>query len=491
MTPSLFDDDFLLETPTARELYHGYAEREPIIDYHCHLPPAEIAQNHRFASPTELWLKGDHYKWRAMRTQGVGEEYCTGPVSDWEKFRAWAATVPHTLRNPLFHWTHLELKNPFGIRRWLDPSSAREIYDAMQRSLAEERLSAQGILRHFNVVVVCTTDDPSDSLEHHQSHAESPSAKHTRVYPAWRPDRALEVERPASFNAWVDRLAAAADLEIRSLDDLLLALERRHAFFHDHGCRLSDYGIEAAYADDYTLGEVRAAFERARGGQAVVGVAARQYKSALMYELCTMDHRAGWTQQLHLGALRDNSTRMLEVLGPNTGFDSIGDFEQARPLARFLDRLDRTNQLAPTILYNLNPADNEVIATMLGNFQDGSKPGKLQYGSAWWFLDQLDGMEKQLNALSNMGLLGRFVGMLTDSRCFLSYSRHEYFRRLLCNLLGNDVRRGLLPDDSAWLGGLVRDLCFRNARAYFQFPLPDAFVEHGATPRIVSVARPD
>jgi glucuronate isomerase len=473
MNPGVFDDDFLLETPTARELYHAHAAHEPIIDYHCHLPPEQIAKNHRFRSPTELWLNGDHYKWRAMRTQGIAEDFCTGSASDWNKFAAWAATVPCTLRNPLFHWTHLELKNPFGIHRWLDLDSAREIHDEMQRQLGDDRLTAQGLLEHFNVVILCTTDDPADPLEHHRAYAESLAARHTRVYPAWRPDGALGVESSAAFNAWIDRLAVAAELDIRSLDDLLLALERRHSVFHEHGCRLSDYGLKTAYAEEYTLEEVRAAFDRARRGQPVVGLAAQKYKSALLYELCLMDHRSGWTQQLHLGALRDNSTRQLAARGPNTGFDSIGDWDQARPLARFLDRLDRTNQLAPTILYNLNPRDNEVVATVIGSFQDGSMPGKLQYGSAWWFLDQLDGMEKQLNALSNMGLLARFVGMLTDSRCFLSYSRHEYFRRLLCNLLGNDVRRGLLPNDTAWLGGVVRDLCFRNARAYFRFALPD------------------
>jgi glucuronate isomerase len=477
MTPSLFDEDFLLETTTARDLYHGHAKSQPIIDYHCHLPPELIRNNHRFASLTELWLKGDHYKWRAMRTQGVPEKYCTGEASDWEKFAAWASTVPHTLRNPLYHWTHLELKNPFGIRRLLDPSSAREIYQEANRQLAGDSLTTQGILRNFRVVVLCTTDDPTDTLEHHVAYAKTEAARHTRVYPAWRPDRGLGVEDPESFNPWVDRLAAMAGLEIRGFDDLLAALARRHDDFHRQGCRLSDYGTETAYAEDYNLSEVRAAFDRARRGEPVLGTPALKYKSALMYEFSLMDQRAGWTQQLHLGALRNNSSRMRAMLGPDTGFDSIGDFEIARPLARFLDRLDRTNQLAKTILYNLNPRDNELMATMIGNFQDGSVPGKLQYGSAWWFLDQLDGMEKQLNALSNMGLLSRFVGMLTDSRSFLSYSRHEYFRRLVCNLLGQDVRRGLVPNDPALLGALVEDLCFRNARAYFGLPLPDGFVE--------------
>jgi glucuronate isomerase len=477
MTPSLFDDDFLLETPTARDLYHGHAKSQPIIDYHCHLSPELIRKNHRFSSLTEIWLKGDHYKWRAMRTQGVPEKYCTGDVSDWEKFQAWASTVPHTLRNPLYHWTHLELKNPFGVRRLLDPTSARDIYEEANRQLAGDSLTTQGILRHFKVVVVCTTDDPTDTLEHHAAYAQTDAARQTSVYPAWRPDRGLAIETPEFLNPWLDRLGVVAGLEIRTFDDLLVALEGRHAYFHQHGCRLSDYGIETAYAEDCSLSEVRAAFEQARRGQPVVGTLALKYKSALMYEFSLMDQRAGWTQQLHLGALRNNSSRMRATLGPDTGFDSIGDFEIARPLARFLDRLDRTNQLGKTILYNLNPRDNELMATMIGNFQDGSVPGKLQYGSAWWFLDQLDGMEKQLNALSNMGLLSRFVGMLTDSRSFLSYSRHEYYRRLVCNLLGHDVRRGLVPNDPVLLGGLVEDLCFRNARDYFGLSLPEAFLE--------------
>jgi len=471
-SPGIFDDDFLLESETARVLYHEHASREPIIDYHCHLPPDQIAANHRFRSITEVWLDGDHYKWRAMRTNGVPEEYCTGKRSDFEKFEAWAKTVPHTLRNPLFHWTHLELKRTFGIKRLLDQRSAREIFDETNRLLATDAFTTQGLLKQSNVLVVCTTDDPADDLSHHAAHARTPAAEVTRLYPTFRPDKALFVETPATFTPWVERLGAVVGAPIKTYDELLAALEKRHTFFHERGCRLSDHGLETMYAADYTLAEVRATFDKARSGQAVTGPAAGAYKSAVLHELAVLDHRRGWVQQFHLGALRNNNRRLLSKLGPDTGFDSIGDFEIARPLSRFLDRLDSTDQLAKTILYNLNPRDNEVMATMLGNFQDGSVPGKLQHGSAWWFLDQLDGMEKQIDALSNMGLLSRFVGMLTDSRSFLSYSRHEYFRRLLSNMLGRDAERGLVPNDRAWLGGLVRDVAFRNAKGYFGFELP-------------------
>ena len=477
MMAGLFEDDFLLETSTARELYHEHAERQPIIDYHCHLPPAQVAEDQRFQNLAEIWLHGDHYKWRALRANGEPEQYCTGSASDWEKFQAWARTVPCTLRNPLHHWTHLELARVFGIRRWLDSVSARDIYQQANEQLSREGYSTQGLLRKFRVLVLCTTDDPVDSLEHHDRYAGSPGARHTRMYPAWRPDRALGVDAAESFNTWLDQLAQAAGMDIVSYDDFMTALERRHEFFHQRGCRLSDHGLEVPYSDGYTLSEVRATFERARARQQVVIGPADRFRSAVLYELALLNHRRGWAQQFHLGALRNNNGRMFQTLGPDTGFDSIGDRELARPLSRLLDRLDTTDQLAPTILYNLNPRDNEMVAAMAGNFQDGSKPGKMQYGAAWWFLDQLDGMEKQLNTLSNLGLLARFVGMLTDSRSFLSYPRHEYFRRLLCNLLGNDVERGLLPNDRELLAGLVEDVCFRNARDYFGLPLPEAYTE--------------
>jgi glucuronate isomerase len=467
----VFDEDFLLESQVARTLYHDHAAHEPILDYHCHLPPAQIARDHRFRSITELWLDGDHYKWRAMRADGVPEELCTGAASDWAKFEAWARTVPRTLRNPLFHWTHLELKRSFGIRRLLDPGSARAIFDETNALLAGDAYSAQGFLRQSRVLVVCTTDDPTDALEHHVAHAQSAAARTTRLYPTFRPDRALAVEQPEAFRAFVESLGAACGSEIHSYDELIAALDLRHAYFHERGCRLSDHGLETLHADDFSLEDVRLAFDRAIAGEPVLGLDAGRFKSAVLYELALLDHARGWVQQFHLGALRGVNTRRIAELGANSGFDSIGDFEIARPLAGFLDRLDRTNQLARTIVYNLNPAHNEVVATTLGNFQEGPIPGKLQFGSAWWFLDQLDGMTRQLETLSNLGLLSRFIGMLTDSRSFLSYSRHEYFRRLLCNLLGRDAERGLVPNDTALLGELVRDISFRNARAYFGFEL--------------------
>ena len=471
----MFDDDFLLETDTARDLYRNFAAPQPIIDYHCHLPPQHIASNHAFRSITEVWLDGDHYKWRAMRSNGVAERLCTGDASDFEKFSAWAATVPKTLRNPLFHWTQLELKKPFGIRQLLNERSARDIFDACNAQLAGPSFHARGLLEQFKVAIVCTTDDPADSLEHHRAYAKNPDSERVRMYPTFRPDRALRVENPVEYNAYLDSLEAASGRSIGSYDQLLSALSGRHQAFHELGCRASDHGLDTLYADDVTPAEAAATFARVRVGEAVSPAAALGFKSALLHELALLDHERGWVQQFHLGAMRNNNTRLFRSLGPDTGFDSIGDFPIAAATAKFLDRLDIDNRLAKTILYNSNPRDNEALATLIGSFQDGSVPGKMQFGSGWWFLDQLDGMERQLNALSSLGLLSRFVGMLTDSRSFLSYSRHEYFRRLLCNLLGNDVRRGLLPNDRALLGELVSDLCFHNANAYLGLTLPAAY----------------
>lgn len=473
-TNGFMGPDFLLESDTARELYHKFAASFPIIDYHCHLPVEMIAQDHQFENLTQAWLYGDHYKWRAMRTYGVPEAYCTGDRSDWEKFEKWAETVPHTLRNPLYHWTHLELRRPFGITdRLLNSETALSIWNDCKAMLAQREFSCRGIMQQMNVALVCTTDDPCDSLQHHEAIANDESFP-IKVLPAWRPDKGMAVEAPAAFNNWVDRLSGAAGMSVSSFDDYLEALRRRHAFFHEHGCRLSDHGIETAYAGDYTAGEVAAAFTKVRRGDALNAEETLKFKSAMLYEFAVMDWERDWVQQFHLGALRSVNTRMLKQLGPDTGFDSIADFPQALSLRRFLDRLDREVKLGKTILYNLNPADNEVIATMIGNFQDGSVPGKLQYGSGWWFLDQLDGMRRQLDALSNMGLLSRFVGMLTDSRSFLSYPRHEYFRRLLCNLLGSEMERGLLPKDMQMVGNMVGNIAYRNANDYFGFGLPGA-----------------
>ncbi len=457
-TRTFLTENFLLHSDLARELYHKYAKNEPIFDYHCHLPPDQIAANKTFRNLYEIWLAGDHYKWRAMRSNGVPERFCTGDASDWEKFLAFAHTVPYTLRNPLYHWTHMELKRFFGINKLLDGTTAKEIWDAANKKLA--RMPVHTILESNRVAVVCTTDDPTDSLEHHR--ALRTSKLKTRVYPAWRPDKALTIDQPATWNAWVDKLGAGGKLA-----DFLAALEKRLDFFHDNGCRLSDHGLNYIYADDFTEAGVAIAYANARAGQQISPADADKFRSFLLHWLGEQYHARGWVMQFHLGALRNNNTRLLRALGPDTGFDSIGDWPQASALARYLDRLDQNNRLTKTILYNLNPADNYVFATMLGNFQDGSVPGKIQFGSGWWFLDQKEGMEWQLNALSNLGLLSRFVGMLTDSRSFLSYSRHEYFRRLLCDLLARDVKNGELPRDMKLLGSMIRNICFGNAKAYF------------------------
>jgi glucuronate isomerase len=465
--------DFLLETQVARHLYYEVAKDLPIIDYHCHLSPELIAENHRFRSITEIWLEGDHYKWRAMRANGVDERYCTGDASDWEKFEAWARTVPETLCNPLYHWTAMELKRPFGVSKPLSGATAKEIFDACNAQLREGDLTTQSILRKFRVAVVCTTDDPADPLEAHRKLAERTDPD-TRVYPTWRPDKALAVADVAAWNTWIDKLERTAKVSVSSWAGLLAALESRHTAFHELGCRASDHGLDRMEAESFTDAEAGACFDKLRAGKPVDAGEAALFRSALLYRMALLDHARGWAQQFHLGALRNTNSRMRRLLGPDTGFDSIGDFDQARPLARFLDSLDSTDQLAKTILYNVNPADNPVFATIIGNYQDGSVAGKMQWGSAWWFLDQLDGMEAQMRMLATMGLLSRLVGMVTDSRSFLSYPRHDYFRRLLCRMLGDDVRRGLLPDDKELLGKLVADISFRNARDYFGFRLGKA-----------------
>ncbi len=461
------DENFLLHTKTAQDLYHNHAAKMPIFDYHCHINPKQIADDVRFENITQIWLYGDHYKWRAMRTNGVDEKYCTGDATDWEKFEKWAETVPNTLRNPLFHWTHLELKKFFGIEKILSPETAREIWDLCNEKLNSPGYSVRGIIRMANVHTICTTDDPVDSLEYHRQIKESGFEVH--VLPAWRPDKAMAVENTAAFNQYIDILAEVAGMNISTFDDLLASLDKRHAFFHENGCRLSDHGLETAIAEDYTKVEIETIFRKIRSGKELSIPEIQQFKSAMLYEFGVMDHSRGWTQQFHIGALRNNNTRLFRKLGADVGFDSIGDFEIARPLSKLLDKLDIENKLSKTILYNLNPRDNELIGTMIGNFQDGSVPGKMQFGSGWWFLDQKDGMERQMNALSNLGLLSRFVGMLTDSRSFLSYTRHEYFRRTLCNLLGNDVENGEIPNDMELLGQMVENICFNNAKNYFNF----------------------
>ena len=466
MLSEFIHNDFLLQTETAKYLYHQHAAKMPIYDYHCHLPVQQIAEDVKFKNITQIWLCGDHYKWRAMRTNGVDERYCTGDASDWEKFEKWAQTVPCCLRNPLYHWTHMELKRPFGISdKLLCPQTAREIYDRCNELLKSLKFSARGIMRQMNVKLVCTTDDPTDDLRFHRKI--TVDGFEIKVYPAWRPDKGMAVENIKAVNEWIDKLQAVADVEIEDFDDYIEAMRKRHDYFHQNNCRLSDHGIETAYAEDYTSGEIEKIFTKIRKSKDLDIEEILKFKSAMMYEFGLMDAEKGWVQQLHLGALRNNNTRMLKKLGPDTGFDSIGDFEIAKPLAKFLDRLDSQNKLPKTILYNLNPCDNELLSTMIGNFQDGTVPGKMQFGSGWWFLDQKDGMEKHINALSNLGLLSRFVGMLTDSRSFLSYPRHEYFRRILCNILGNDAEAGLIPKDLKLLGQMVEDICYNNAKNYF------------------------
>ncbi|MBN1591094.1 MAG: glucuronate isomerase [Pirellulales bacterium] len=455
------------------ELFHEHARDLPIIDYHCHLPPQDIAEDRQFANLTKIWLDGDHYKWRAMRASGVDERFITGDASDWEKFEKWAETVPKTLRNPLYHWTHLELKRPLGISdRLLCPETAQGIWDECNARLAEPDFSCRGIMKQMNVVLVCTTDDPTDTLDAHARLRDDPSFD-IQVLPTFRPDRAMAVEAPEPFNDWVDKLADASQIDVKDYDSFVEALRQRHDHFHALGCRVSDHGIETIYADDHGRSEILAVFRRIRRGNELRPEEILAFKSTVLRELAMMDHGKDWVQQFHFGAMRNNNTRMLEQLGPDTGYDSIGDFPIARAMSRFFDRLDRDDQLAKTILYNLNPAQNELVATMLGNFQDGRTPGKMQMGSGWWFLDTKDGIEKQLDCLSNMGLLSAFVGMLTDSRSFLSYTRHEYFRRILCNVLGTEMEQGLLPKDMDLIGKLVRDVCYRNAARYFGFDLPE------------------
>ena len=462
------DEEFLLGSVAARRLYRKFAKGEPIFDYHCHISPRDIAANRRFGDLFEIWLAGDHYKWRAMRSNGVAEKFITGDASPEQKFQAWARTVPHTLRNPLYHWTHLELRRYFGITELLSEKTAARIWKQANARLATPALTAQGILKQFKVKVVCTTDDPVDTLEHHRAFARQ--GHPTRMLPAFRPDKALTVNAPASFNPWVERLAAAANVDINGFGAFISALERRHDYFHAQGCRLSDHGLNHCFADFCSEKVAAGIFKKARQGEPVSALEQSQFASFMMMFFGRLDAKRGWTKQLHLGALRNNNTRLLARLGPDTGFDAIGDFPQAQALAAYLDRLDAEKALPKTIVYNLNPADNYVFASVIGSFQDGTVPGKIQFGSGWWHLDQKQGMEWQLDALSNLGLLSRFIGMITDSRSFMSYPRHEYFRRILCNLIGRDIQTGAIPDDESLVGPMISNICQANAKSYLAFP---------------------
>lgn len=462
-------DNFILETETARLLYHSYAKDLPIIDYHCHLDPKEIAGDKQFDNLTDIWLRGDHYKWRAMRANGINEDFITGNASDAEKFMQWATTVPYCLRNPLYHWTHMELKRPFGIAKLLNDASALEIYNEATAKLKTAAFSARNIMRSFNVEVVCTTDDPIDSLEYHQQIKKD--GFEIKVLPTWRPDKAMMVDNVISYNQYIDKLQTLSRIDIQRYGDLLAALHKRQLFFQANGCKLSDLGIERFFAEEYTAEEVELIFKKLRNGNALSEIESNKFKSAIMVDLGKMNHTFGWVQQFHYGPLRSVNTNMVEKIGEATGFDSMGDYNVAKDLSVFLNRLEKTQQLTKTIIYNSNPKDNDMIATMIGNFQDGITPGKIQFGSGWWFLDQKTGMEAQMNSLSNHGLLSRFVGMLTDSRSFLSYSRHDYFRRILCNLLGTEIETGLIPNDMELVGKMVQDICYFNAKKYFQFTI--------------------
>jgi glucuronate isomerase len=459
------DEHFLLQNKTAEELYHTYAKNLPLIDYHCHLSPKQIAEDYQFKNITDAWLAGDHYKWRAMRTNAVPEHFCTGDATDFEKFKNWAATVPYTVRNPLYHWTHLELQRYFGIDELLSPATAESIYQYCTEQLQSQAFTVKQILRKMNVSLVCTTDDPVDDLRYHiqiqKDGFEIP------ILPAFRPDKAMDTGNPGNFVNYIKQLETVSNLEVSDFSDYLKALKNRHDFFAENGCVISDHGLEEIYAENFTAIEIENIFDKLRVGKILNPLEQLKFKSAMLLHFAEWDHEKGWVQQFHLGALRNNNERMIKKLGADTGWDSIGDFSQARSLAKFLSRLDAENKLTKTILYNLNPADNALFASMAGNFNDGSVEGKIQYGAAWWFLDQKDGMVKQLNALSNMGLLSKFVGMLTDSRSFLSFPRHEYFRRILCNLFGKEIEQGELPNDKKWMGKIIQDICYKNARTYF------------------------
>ena len=472
MKKTFINDDFLLNTRAARELYHGYAEKIPIIDYHCHLPPAEIAEDKRWNDIADVWLGGDHYKWRQMRTCGFEERLCSargkdGAASGWERFEAFAKTMERLVKNPLFDWSHLELARYFGVTERLCGASAKRIYAKCNRELAKDWFSARGLMKKSNVKVVCTTDDPVDSLEHHLAISKKPFA--TQIRPAWRSDKASKIENVKVWNGWMDKLAKAAGMSVKTWDDFLDAMAKRHAFFAKAGCVVSDYGITEIFAAPYTEAEVAKIFRKARGGKDVTPEEALKFKSAWLYEGLKADAASNWTAQLHYNCLRDLNGAMFDVMGPDTGFDCIGDWSVTESLARLFDRLEREDALPRTILYSLNPKDNEMLATLMGCFQKAPDVGKIQLGAAWWFLDQKDGMRKQIEALSALGSLGNFVGMLTDSRSFLSYTRHEYFRRLLCQKLGEEVEKGEIPNDLKWLGQVVSDISFNNANRYFGF----------------------
>ena len=462
-------DDYLLQNNSAKQLYHTYAAVMPVIDYHCHLPPAEVAENCSWENMTQVWLGGDHYKWRAMRSNGIDERFITGDAPDREKFQKFAETMPYLLRNPLFDWSHLELKRYFGIDELLSPATADKIWDITREKLAQPEFSARGFMKQSDVRLVCTTDDPVDFLEHHAAVAASDFD--VQMLPTWRPDKALAIDCTEFWNSWMDKLSEVSGICVDSPERLLEALQCRHDFFNDKGCQLSDYGLERLYAEEYTQSEIKNIFDKARSGCAVSSGEVNKFRSALLFECISMDCRSDWSVQIHYGAMRNNNAKMFRQLGPDTGYDSIGDWNVAQDMSLLFNRLELNDSLPRIVIYTLNPCDNDMIGTMLGNFQRGPDAGRMQFGSGWWFNDQRDGMLRQMEALSQLGLLSRFVGMLTDSRSFLSYTRHEYFRRILCNMLGSDIEEGRIPADIKWTGEIVKDICYRNAVRYFGFDL--------------------
>jgi glucuronate isomerase len=459
-------DDFLLNNKTAVKLYHQYSENQPIIDFHCHLSPAMIAEDRQFANITQAWLEGDHYKWRAMRTNGIDEKYCTGNAPDTEKFAKWSETVPYTAGNPLYHWTHLELARYFGIKELLSPATATAVYEKASNLLNTKDFTVRSLLKKMKVEVVCTTDDPADTLEFHRK---LNGAFEIRVFPTWRPDNVVKTEDPLKFKTYINKLETAAGKEIKDFETLVEVLDGRHKFFHEMGGRASDHGLDRFYFTSFTASEADKIFRKLMKGDNISDEEAEKYKTAMMTELCRMNHKRGWTQQFHVGAMRNNNLRMFRQMGPDTGWDSIGIAQDALKMSKFLSSLDDTNQLARTILYNLNPADNEMMITMAGNFNDGTTPVKVQYGAAWWFLDQKNGMEKHIRDLASLGLMRRFIGMVTDSRSFLSYPRHEYFRRLICNFVGEEVEKGLIPNEDELLKPIIEGVSYKNAREHFGY----------------------
>jgi glucuronate isomerase len=462
-------DDFLLYNPTAKQLYHDYAKHQPIIDYHCHLSPKDIAQDRQFENLTQIWIEGDHYKWRAMRAYGIEEKYITGNASDYEKFQKWAETVPNTLRNPLYHWTHLELKNYFGIDKLLNPETAEEIYIEASMLLQKPEYSVKNLLRKMNVQMIGTTDDPVDNLNYHEEIQNQEFE--ILVLPSFRPDRAVNIEKVEEFNQWVNELEITSELKINNYQDFINAIKCRHDYFHNFGCRISDHGMDTFYAEKYLEEEINTIFNKARKNSELSVLEINKYKSALLFELALMDYKKEWTQQFHVGAIRNNNSKMMNKIGPDNGFDSIGDLNHIDSMSKFFDKLNTSNSLTKTIVYNLNPKDSEAFASMIANFNEGPIRGKMQYGAAWWFLDQKDGVEKQLDVLSNFGLLPLFIGMLTDSRSFMSFPRHDYFRRILCNILGDEMENNQLPNDVQFIGEMVNNICYTNSLKYFNFPI--------------------